>query len=77
MHQALQYKTPDEVYASASGGGALIVDKFPRPLVEGPVALRCTGSSTGKETGSQAKTGAAPSSCESNRVQLKLSEKLS
>ena len=28
MPQALQYKTPDEVYASASGGGALIVDKF-------------------------------------------------
>jgi len=46
----------------ASGGGALIVNKFPRPLVE---------------TGSQAKTGAAPSNCESNRVQLKLSEKLS
>ena len=77
MHQALQYKTPDEVYASASGGGALIVDKFPRPLVELPVSLRCTGSSTSEETGSQAETGAAPSSCESNRVQLKLSEKLS
>ena len=60
MHQALQYKTPDEVYASASGGGALIVDKFPR-----------------EETGSPAKTGAAPSSCESIRVQLKLGEKLS
>ncbi len=73
MHQALQYKTPDEVYASASGGGALIVDKFPRPPVEVPVSLRCTGPSTG----SQAKTGAAPSSCESNRVQLKLGEKLS
>ena len=77
MHQALQYGTPDEVYASASGGGALIVDKFPRPLVELPVSLRCTGSATAEETGSQAKTGAAPSSCESNRVQLKLSEKLS
>ena len=77
MHQALQYKTPDEVYASASGGGALIVDKFPRPLVELPVSLRCTGSSTSEETGSQAETGAAPSSCESSRGQLKLSEKLS
>ena len=77
MHQALQYSTPDETYASASGGGALIVDKFPRPLVELPVSLRCTGPSSGEETDSQAKTGAAPSSCESNRVQLKLSEKLS
>jgi putative transposase len=27
-HQALQYKTPDVVYASGSGGGALIVDKY-------------------------------------------------
>ena len=30
MHQSLGNKTPDEVYASASGGGALIVDKYPR-----------------------------------------------
>lgn len=27
-HQALQYQTPDAVYASASGGGAMIVDKY-------------------------------------------------
>jgi putative transposase len=27
-HQSLNYKTPDEVYKTASGGGALIVDKF-------------------------------------------------
>ena len=27
-HQALQYKTPDVVYASGIGGGALIVDKY-------------------------------------------------
>jgi putative transposase len=27
-HQSLGYKTPDLVYASASGGGALIIDKF-------------------------------------------------
>jgi putative transposase len=27
-HQSLQYKTPDAVYASATGGGALIVDKY-------------------------------------------------
>ena len=27
-HQSLEYKTPDAVYASASGGGALIIDKF-------------------------------------------------
>lgn len=27
-HQSLGYKTPDEVYQSAIGGGAMIVDKF-------------------------------------------------
>lgn len=75
MHQTLQYGTPEEVYARASG--ALIVDKFPCPLVELLVSLRCTGRSTSEETGSQANTGTAPSSCELNRVQLKLGEKLS
>ena len=29
MRQSLNNKTPDEVYASASGGGALIVGKYP------------------------------------------------
>lgn len=28
FHQSLGYATPDQVYASASGGGAKIVDKF-------------------------------------------------
>jgi putative transposase len=27
-HQSLDYKTPDEVYKTAIGGGAMIVDKF-------------------------------------------------
>ena len=27
-HQSLQDKTPDEVYISASGGGAMIIDKY-------------------------------------------------
>jgi len=27
-HQSLDYKTPDSVYTSGSGGGALIIDKF-------------------------------------------------
>ena len=30
MHQSLGNQTPDAVYASGSGGGALIVDKYPR-----------------------------------------------
>ena len=27
-HQALDYRTPDEVYQTARGGGARIIDKF-------------------------------------------------
>ena len=33
-HQSLQYKTPDAVYASASGGGALIIDKYGKKPVQ-------------------------------------------
>ena len=41
-HQALGNKTPDEVYESASGGGAMIVDKY--GAKQGfPVALRSSG----------------------------------
>jgi len=31
MHQSLNYNTPDEVYRTASGGGAKIVDKYSKP----------------------------------------------
>jgi len=27
-HQSLDYNTPDKVYLAASGGGAMIVDKY-------------------------------------------------
>lgn len=67
-HQSLQYKTPDAVYASASGGGALIIDKY--GSTQGlPVALRSTGTAldevrTEHESEIQnSKTGATPSSC--------------
>ena len=46
MHQSLANQTPDAVYASGMGGGALIVDKFPRKEEELPAALRSTGSSS-------------------------------
>ena len=35
-HQSLDYKTPDVVYRTAIGGGALILDKFPRATEENP-----------------------------------------
>jgi putative transposase len=41
-HQSLSYKTPSNVYQSAMGGGALIVDKFGAAAVS-PVPLRSTG----------------------------------
>jgi len=28
MHQSLGYRTPEEVYLTASGGGAKIIDKY-------------------------------------------------
>jgi putative transposase len=48
-HQSLGQKTPDVVYRTAIGGGAVIVDKFPRAVEETPVPLRSTGISSTAE----------------------------
>lgn len=32
-HQALDNKTPNSVYESGTGGGAMIMDKYPKQLV--------------------------------------------
>ena len=45
-HQSLGYETPSVVYKSATGGGALIVDKFPRAVEEIPAPLRSAGISS-------------------------------
>jgi len=45
-HQALKQKTPDVVYRTATGGGALILDKFGGAGEETPVPLRSTGVSS-------------------------------
>ncbi len=47
-HQSLGQRTPNVVYRTAIGGGALIVDKYPHEavVVEPPVTLRSTGGST-------------------------------
>ena len=46
-HQSLGQKTPEIVYRTATGGGAVIVDKFPRAVEEPSAPLRSAeGSST-------------------------------
>ena len=35
-HQSLGYQTPDQVFETATGGGALIVDKYPRRAADEP-----------------------------------------
>ena len=76
-HQSLGYKTPDAVYRSGVGGGAVIVDKFARAVEETPCSatlhrgflhrrrkIRSNGNgrSNTKNQG-KGKTGAARSSC--------------
>jgi len=60
-HQSLGYKTPDVVYKTAMGGGAVIVDKYPRPVDGTPVPLRSTGvpstTESVSEVPAEAKTG--------------------
>ncbi len=59
-HPSLGHKTPDVVYRTAIGGGAVIVDKFPRAVEEPPVPLRSTGDSSTAKARSEAKTKAKP-----------------
>ena len=46
IHQSLGYQTPDEVYKTGMGGGALIVDKFGAAREESSVPLRSTEDSS-------------------------------
>ena len=55
-HQSLGQQTPDVVYRTAIGGGAVIVDKFGGAVEEPPVPLRSTGGSSTAETRSEATT---------------------
>lgn len=57
-HQSLGQQTPDVVYRSAIGGGAMIIDNFGGAVEETPVPLRSTGDSSTTEARSDAKTEA-------------------
>ena len=61
-HQSLGNKTPEVVYLTAIGGGAMILDKYPRTADEAPVPLRSTGASSAAETRSDAETAAKATS---------------
>jgi hypothetical protein len=68
-HQSLGNQTPQHVHETSSGGGAMIVDKY-RTKERLPVALRSSGTAFEEVRNDiwpaipNAKTGAAPSSCE-------------
>lgn len=53
-HQSLGYKTPEVVYRTAMGGGAVIVDKFGGAVEQSPVPLRSTGDCSTAEARSEA-----------------------
>jgi len=78
-HQSLEQRTPDVVYRTAIGGGAVIVDKFPRAVEEPPVPLRSTGGSSTTEARSEAKAnrGSAVQLIVKSNVQPKLDALLS
>ena len=57
-HQSLDNKTPDVVYRTGMGGGAMIVDKFGGAGEEPPVPLRSTGGSSPATARSKARATA-------------------
>jgi putative transposase len=59
-HQSLSNKTPNEVYRTATGGGAVIVDKFPRAVEGTPVPLRSTGDSSTAKARSRTESKTKP-----------------
>ena len=59
-HQSLGDRTPDVVYQTGIGGGAMILDKFGGAGEPPPVPLRSTGVSSPAEERSEATTQAKP-----------------
>ena len=57
-HQSLGNETPDVVYRTGMGGGAMIVDKFGGAGEEPPVPLRSTGASSPATARSEAEATA-------------------
>jgi len=70
-HQSLGNITPDVVYRTAIGGGAVIVDKYPRAVEESPVPLRSTGDSSTAEPGSKVAVKATAGQCRPAVIEVK------
>lgn len=76
-HQSLGQKTPELVYRTAIGGGAVIVNKFGGAVEETPVPLRSTGVSSTRSNSKKQNRGSAVQLLMKSNVQLKLSALLS
>ena len=59
-HQSLANRTPDDVFKTGTGGGALIVDKFGCAREGTPVPLRSTGVPSRTEAEAKAESKATP-----------------
>lgn len=59
-HQSLGQKTPDVVYQTGIGGGAVIVNKYPRAVDGTPVPLRSTGVPSTAESAPEVSAEAKP-----------------
>jgi putative transposase len=71
-HQSLGQKTPEIVYRSAIGGGAVIVEKFSRAVEETPVPLSSTEvSSTAEATTLKTKARTTKGQCDKAANQVK------
>lgn len=68
-HQSLGQKTPNAVYRTATGGGAVIVDKFGGTEEEPPVPLRSTEGSSSVRSRSKAKTNPGQRRSAANEVE--------
>lgn len=70
-HQSLGNITPDIVYRTAIGGGAVIVDKYPRAVEESPVPLSSTGDSSTAGSGSEMVVTATDGLCRPAVTEIK------
>lgn len=59
-HQSLGQKTPDVVYQTGIGGGAVIVNKYPHAVDGSPVPLRSTGDPSTAESAPEVSAEAKP-----------------